>query len=115
MDLNQILEPGSYLLVCFNCISFKLALDQATQEVCSLSNGSLASSRIINHARSPHAQFCLFYKFPINTPYEKIQTFRLAIEEYLKARPREWLLLGKFAAVNVFVERAYLEYLIAVQ
>jgi hypothetical protein len=54
----------------------------------SLSNGSLANSRIINAARSPQAQFFIYLKFPIDTPYEKILIFKSAVEEYLKARPR---------------------------
>lgn len=48
-----------------------------TKERCSLSNGSLASSRIINAARSQQAQFHVFLKFPIDTPYDKILIFKV--------------------------------------
>lgn len=43
-----------------------------TQERCSISNGSLANSRIINWARSPTARFVIFLIFPIETPYETL-------------------------------------------
>lgn len=56
-----------------------------TRERCSLSNGSLANSRIINAARSPQAIFHVLLKFPIETSYEKMLIFKTAIEEYMKA------------------------------
>jgi small-conductance mechanosensitive channel len=57
-----------------------------TQERASLSNGSLASSRIINWARSPNARFNILLTFPIETKYETIEIFKRAVEEYLKVR-----------------------------
>lgn len=55
-----------------------------TNERASLSNGSLANSRIINWARSPFARLQIYLQFPLNTPYEKIVIFKIAIEEYMK-------------------------------
>jgi small-conductance mechanosensitive channel len=81
-----------------------------TRERCSLSNGSLASSRIINGARSPQAQFLIPFKFPINTPYEKILLFKIAVEEYLKARPREWLMMTGFRASKIAPDLGFIEY-----
>ena len=86
-----------------------------TQERCSLSNGSLANSRIINAARSPQAQFHLFLKFHIDEPYEKILIFKSAIEEYMRARPREWLALNGFRAHRVVADQGYVEYIIVIQ
>jgi hypothetical protein len=86
-----------------------------TRERCSLSNGSLANSRIINAARSPQAQFIVFLKFPIETPYEKTLIFKRAIEEYMKARPREWLALKGFRAHRVVADQGYMEYAIVIQ
>lgn len=86
-----------------------------TQERCSLSNGSLANSRIINGARSPQAQFWIFLRIPIDTPYEKILIFKSAIEEYLKARPREWLSLNGFRAHSIVADKGYIEYAVVVQ
>ena len=87
----------------------------STQERCSFSNGSLASFRIINAARSPQAQFPCYVKFPIGTSYDKILIFKTAIEEHIKARPREWLSLNGFRANRIVVEQAFIEYVIVVQ
>lgn len=85
-----------------------------TNERCSLSNGSLANSRIINWGRSQQAQFLIFYKIPIETPYEKIVTLKNAVETYLRARPREWISLNGFRANNVVTEQGYIEYIIVI-
>jgi small-conductance mechanosensitive channel len=55
-----------------------------TQETASVSNGSLASSRIINWARSPNARFVINFVCPIETRYETLEVFKGAVEEYLK-------------------------------
>lgn len=60
----------------------------ATNEVATYTNSSLAASRIINAARSPNASLLFFLKFPIDTPYEKLQVFKASIEKFIKARPR---------------------------
>lgn len=86
-----------------------------TQEQCSLSNGSLANSRIINWNRSTQAQFHIFMNFPIATPYDKILLFKAAVEEYLKMRPREWLSLNGFRCNRFYHEKAYVEYILVVQ
>ena len=87
----------------------------ATMERASLSNGALASSRIINWARSPTARFHIFLNFPIDTSYEKLVLFKKAVEEYLKARPREWLALNGFRANRIFADKGYMEHLVIVQ
>ena len=61
----------------------------ATNEVATHTNGSLARSRIINSARSHQAVLSFLLKFPINTPYSKLQIFKAAMERFVKARPRE--------------------------
>jgi hypothetical protein len=57
----------------------------------------------------------LFIKLPIDTPYEKSKIFKLAIEEYLKARPREWLSMIAFRARAIVPEQNYIEFIIIVQ
>lgn len=86
-----------------------------TNERASLSNGSLASKMVTNWARSPQAQFHIFLKFPLNAPYEKIVFFKQAIEEYMKARPREWRALNGFRANRIMTEENYLELIIVIQ
>ena len=49
-----------------------------TWEKASFSNGSLASSRIINWARSPNARFNINLSFPIATKYETVEIFKVS-------------------------------------
>mmetsp|Transcript_57467 Transcript_57467/g.140251 ORF Transcript_57467/g.140251 Transcript_57467/m.140251 type:complete len:1224 (-) Transcript_57467:76-3747(-) len=86
-----------------------------TMERCSISNGSLANSRIINWARSPTARFVIFLMFPIETRYELLETFMVSIEEYLKARPREWLALNAFRVNHLQGEQAWMRIEVVVQ
>ena len=86
-----------------------------TNERASLSNGALANSRIINWARSPQAQFHIVLNIPLNTPYEKIVIFKSAIEEYMKARPREWRALNGFRANRVVANENYIEWFVVIQ
>ena len=59
----------------------------ATNEVATYSNGSLAHLRIINAKRSPKAKVYIKLKFGINVPYEKVKTFGLVLESFVKDRP----------------------------
>jgi len=71
----------------------------ATNEVATLANGSLASSRVINAKRSPQANCYVYMKFSVHVPYSKVLIFRKAVEGFVKERPREWI--GKFASQQV--------------
>ena len=51
-------------------------------------------------------------KFGIDVPYEKIVIFKSAVEQFMKARPREWLQLVGFRACNVTVDKGFIEYTI---
>lgn len=61
----------------------------STNEVATYSNGSLARLRIINAKRSPKAVVCVFVKFGSNAAYDMIKVFQTAVENFVKARPRE--------------------------
>ncbi|CAJ1957662.1 unnamed protein product [Cylindrotheca closterium] len=86
-----------------------------TMETASVANGALASSRIVNWARSPNARFVIFLYFPIETKYETLTLFRGAIEEYMKARPREWLAFNALRVLNVFTDKGYIQMELVVQ
>jgi hypothetical protein len=86
-----------------------------TNEVCTIANGSLASTRIINGAWSPKAVVYLHLKFAVEVPYAKIQLFQKTIEAFVKARPRQWLSLIGFRANRMEAELGYIEYLIVLQ
>lgn len=72
-----------------------------TGEKATLSNGSLANSRIINASRSPAAYMYIMLKFPVDVTLEKLRIFQTAIEEFVKNRPREWASLDSFRATSV--------------
>jgi hypothetical protein len=113
---SNLYPPVALLKVVENVTLFETtAIWGPTKERCSLSNGSMANSRIINGARSPQAQFSIFLRIPIDTPFEKIRIFKTAIAEYLKARPREWLSLNGFRAHMIVADKGYIEYALVVQ
>lgn len=86
-----------------------------TGERATLSNGSLASARIINSSRSPNAYLYIMLKFPINSSMEKLQSFSKAVEDFFRNRPREWISLVSFRATNVEAAMGYIEYIVVGQ
>lgn len=84
----------------------------ATNEVSTISNGSLAGLRIINCARSPKANLNFLLKFPIHTSYAKLQIFKSALEKFVKARPREWARFSAFRATRVEADQGFVEYIV---
>ena len=83
--------------------------------VATLANGSLATSRIINWARSPQAVVHIFLKLGVDIPYSRVQVFKKTIENFVKARPREWVALSRFRATRVEADLGYIEYAIDLQ
>jgi hypothetical protein len=69
----------------------------------------MASTRCIPKS---HTAFLLT---AIDTPYDKVLIFKSAAEEYLKARPREWLSLNRFLAQDVVSDQGYVRYALVVQ
>ena len=87
----------------------------ATNERATISNGALSRFRVINSARSPNAQIYVNLKFAVDTPYEKLETFRAAVEQFLKDRPREWLSFNGFRPTEVATDRGYINYMTIAQ
>ncbi|KAL7499239.1 hypothetical protein ACHAWT_010159 [Skeletonema menzelii] len=86
-----------------------------TNEVATYSNGSIAQLRIINANRSPKAVVSVLIKFGLETPFNKVTVFRAAVENFIKARPREWIALSGFRATSVEADFGYVEYKIIAQ
>ena len=84
------------------------AIFATTNERATLSNGSLANSRIINMARSPNAIGYIFLKFGTDVTYQRVQIFEKALTEFIKARPREWVGLLGFRATEVMADLGYI-------
>jgi hypothetical protein len=87
----------------------------SSREVATLSNGSLARSRIINMTRSEQAQVYVRLKFSVDEPYSKVKVFRSAVESFVRERPREWLCLSGFRATRVETDLGYIEYVVVLQ
>lgn len=107
----------------------------ATNEVATYSNGSLASSRIINAKRSEKAIVAVYLKFADETRYDKLRVFRKTVEkvrtpaciptsndfvsvdcthsasetQFVKERPREWISLQSFRPVDVEQDQGYVQ------
>jgi len=87
----------------------------ATNEVASYANGALATYRIINAGRSPRAIVGFPIWFPIDTPYQKIEVYSAALEQFIKARPREWISLSSFRNTTFNQSLRYIEYKVTAQ
>lgn len=87
----------------------------STNEVATYSNSSLAACRIINGARSQKAAVNFKIKFPLEVTYDKLQVFKGAVEEFIKARPREWRTFGSFRVVRVEVDLGFVEYSVSAE
>jgi hypothetical protein len=82
----------------------------ATGERATVSNGSLASSRVINMARSPKAWIDIDLKFATDAPHERIKIFEQTLRDFVKARPREWANFNGFRAGKINADLGYIEY-----
>ena len=86
-----------------------------TMERASLSNGSLANSRIINSSDSPQAYLWFKVKFPVDVSFEKLQIFHKSVESFIFNRPKEWLSYIDFRATGVEHDKGYVDYLVGAQ
>ena len=83
-----------------------------TGERATLSNGSLANSRIINSSRSPQAWMYILLKFPVDVTHEKLEIFNTALEQFFKNRPREWKSYDSFRAFRLDAEAGFVEHMV---
>jgi small-conductance mechanosensitive channel len=79
-----------------------------TNERATVSNGSIASSRIINMARSKKAILSITNKFSTVVQFNKIQIFEEALRKFVRDRPREWASFIAFRATAVMSDLGYI-------
>lgn len=72
-----------------------------TGEKATVSNGSLAGSRIINATISKEASLYVLVKFPIDVSFEKLQLFKEQLAEFFRNRPREWIAFTRFRSTRL--------------
>lgn len=81
-----------------------------TGERASMSNGSLASSLVLNMARSPNACVYVNLHFPTSVPYESIAQFEKLLRDFVQARPREWAHFASFRATSIVANLGLIGY-----
>jgi hypothetical protein len=81
-----------------------------TQEYATYSNGALSGSRIINAARSPRATLNFIMKFGIRVSSGTVESFKKGLIEYVKARPRQWLMFCAFRMTRIEADLGFVEY-----
>jgi len=86
-----------------------------TNEMATLSNGSIANSRVMNGARSLPAVIYVSLRFGVDTSFEKLEIFREAVSQYVDKRPREWAKLLRITNLNVQADQGYVEYMVVLQ
>jgi len=86
-----------------------------SNEVATVSNWSLAGSRIINAKRSPNAVIRVTLRFNIRTPPSKLDTFYEKVMEYAKEKPREFLQVNGLSPTSIEVQHNYVQYVLSAQ
>jgi len=84
----------------------------STQEYATCANGSLASSIIINTARS-QLQFQIMFGKDVSK--DKPREFRVSLEDLVRSTPRKWLALKTFRLSSINANDGYVEYKVVLQ
>jgi small-conductance mechanosensitive channel len=83
----------------------------ASNEVATISNGSIASSRITNCARSANAMVILILKLHIHLHDEQnLEKFKAALENYVADNPRLWELMAFFRCEEIDTDGEFVVY-----
>lgn len=93
----------------------RLTVPAYTNEYATVSNGSLANSRILNGARSDPAFIYVILRFGIDVTYGQLELFKEALTCYVEARPRDWTKLWCVRALDVKADQGYIEYMVCVE
>eukprot|EP00529_Nitzschia_sp_RCC80_P008888 CAMPEP_0113505976 /NCGR_PEP_ID=MMETSP0014_2-20120614/35636_1 /TAXON_ID=2857 /ORGANISM="Nitzschia sp." /LENGTH=1154 /DNA_ID=CAMNT_0000401389 /DNA_START=267 /DNA_END=3731 /DNA_ORIENTATION=- /assembly_acc=CAM_ASM_000159 len=87
----------------------------ASQEYATISNGTLATLRVINAARSSCACQYFNLKFGIKVEVETIKEFERRLMAFIKDRPRQWLKPICFRISGIKADLGYIEYIVGMQ
>lgn len=87
----------------------------ATNEVSTVNNGAIANARIINCGRSIKALVTLNLRFNYKATLEEMESFRSAVDQYIKNNPRTWANIVFFRTVDINPDFEFSEYLLRVQ
>lgn len=83
-----------------------------SNEVGTISNGSIAHMRVLNESRSPRGNLHFYLKFGVRVKLETIEIFKTRLFDYIKSKPREWLRPCAFRLSLIAANLGYCEYFI---
>lgn len=81
-----------------------------TNEVATVSNGTIIQSRIVNCQRSQHALVTLHLEFRIDATEDDLEDFVAALEDFVQDRPRIWDSLVYFQCDSIDSADGILKY-----
>lgn len=117
------MEPIIYLISDSSlCVVADISLlnttvrNDKTREVATISNGSLARSRIINARRSDKAQLMIYLKFGVDETFaRKILLFQAAVKKFVHDRPHEFYRTVRFRSTSAESDLGFAEHVIVLQ
>lgn len=86
-----------------------------TNEIATLSNGSIANSRVMNGSRSLPAILYVHLRFGIDVSAEQLEVFREALYQWVLSRPREWSKLWDVRNMAVSADQGFVEYMVILE
>lgn len=87
----------------------------STNEVATITNGSIAASRIINCARSSNALVTLTLKYTLKMTDEEASALEDALNQYVKNLPRNWVGVIGFRSDELDPDFEYIQYTMRIQ
>ena len=110
---NNIPSHETWIVEDCNLFTTTLRLDQ-TNEVSTVTNGSIANQRIVNHARSVKALVNLTLPMRIDATNDQVSMVQSAIEQYIQDN-RSWASLVSFRIKEVDSGNSLLVYSAKIQ
>ncbi len=108
-DVTQATDPeGSFGWIVEKVDLYSTTMRFApTREVATVTNGELATTRIINLYRSKKALVYIILKFGVEVPKMKVDLLKREIQDFVAARPREWVALIAFRMTEIQADQGY--------
>jgi hypothetical protein len=87
----------------------------STNEVSTVDNYAIASSRIINHNRSSNPLVSIQIQFLLNTTQDQLDAFLDRVRQYTKERQRTWHHVVNFRQNRFDLQGGWIEYTVRAQ
>jgi small-conductance mechanosensitive channel len=83
-----------------------------TRELATISNSTLAHSRITIMRRSENASVRVYLTFGVDVRIQKIHVFRAAVARFVRDREREWIGITSFRLTRVNADLGCIQYVV---